>query len=107
MNRSVLFAALALVFALAAPPPLLAQTQDEYTRVMQEYMARRAEWVALRRDALDQIKGAKDENEGQQRRAKLAEDEKPALARMGEAARAVQTAEQARRERADAARPRG
>jgi len=79
-------------------PSLRAQTQDEHTRLMQEYMARRAEWVELRRAALDKVKAAKDDKEKKQHFDKLADDEKPLLAKMGEAGRAYQAAEKAKRE---------
>lgn len=79
-----------------APPAVL----DENTRLMQEYVARREEWVALRRAALAKVKEAKDGKEKKQHFEKLAEDEKPALARMGEAARAYQAEKTKREQRA-------
>lgn len=95
------------LFAAILPCRLPSQTQDESARLMQEYMARRAEWVALRRAALDDAKAAKDDKEKKQRLAKLAEDEKPVLARVAEAARAYQAAEKAKRDQLEAAKPRG
>lgn len=76
-----------------------AQIQDERARLMQEYMARRAEWVELRRAALEKTKGAKDDKEKKQHRDKLADEERPVLERMAEAARAYQAFEKADRAR--------
>lgn len=86
--------------------PAFAQTQDESARLMQEYMVRRAEWIELRKVALDKVKTAKDEKEKKQHRDKLAEDEKPILARVAEAARAYQAAEKAKRDQAAEGKPR-
>ena len=80
---------------------------DENTRLMQEYMARRAEWIELRRAALDKVKASKDDKEKKQHRDKLAEDEKSILARMAEAARAYQAAEKAKRDQLAEGKPRG
>lgn len=70
-------------------------TLDETARLMQDYMVRRSEWIELRRTALDKVKAAKDEAEKKQHREKLAEDEKPVLARVAEAARAYRAAKKA------------
>ncbi|MFZ5493764.1 MAG: hypothetical protein ACOZE5_00320 [Verrucomicrobiota bacterium] len=101
--RLLVLCLLSSVFCL----PTFAQTQDESTRLMQEYMARRAEWVELRRAALDKVKAAKDDKERKQHRDKLAEDEKPVLARMAEAARAYQAVEKAKRDQLAEGKPRG
>lgn len=86
--------------------PAFAQVQDESTRLMQEYMARRAEWVELRRVAFEKIKATNDDKEKKKHRDKLAEDEKPILAKVGEAARAYKAAEKAKRDQM-APKPRG
>lgn len=44
-------------FAQSAGSP---SAEDEHTRLMQEYMAKRAEWVALRAQEYEKIKKAKD-----------------------------------------------
>ena len=83
-----------------AIPPL-----DETARLMQEYMARRAEWLELRRAALDEAGAAKSEREKKQRLDKLSDDEKPLLSRMGNAAQAYRAAVQQKRSQATAAVP--
>lgn len=97
---------LTLTFTLTLPSLAFAQTQDETTRLMQEYMARRAEWVELRKVALDKVKTAKDDKEKQQHRDKLTEDEKPILAKVAEAARVYQAAEKAKRDKLAEGKPR-
>lgn len=89
-----------------APTPLPAG-MDENVRLMQEYMARRAEWLDVRRATLDKVKVAKNDKGKQQQLDKLAEDEKPLLTKMGEAARAYQAAEKAKRDAQAASKPRG
>lgn len=79
---------------------------DEPDRLMQEYMVRRAEWIELRRTALDKVKAATDDRERKQHRDKLAVDEKPVLARVAEAARAYQAAEKAKRDKLAESKPR-
>lgn len=100
--------------------PLLAQTADtktppasplvagldENTRLMQEYMARRAEWLEVRQSALDKVKTAKTDQEKKQNLDKLAADEKPALAKMNDAARAYKAAK-ATSDAALVSKPRG
>lgn len=99
--------ALALTLSAALWPSAFAQTIDENTRLMQDYMARRAEWVAVRQKALDQVKDAKTPAEKKQHLDKLADDEKPLLAKMGEAARAYKAAEKTKRDALAASKPRG
>jgi hypothetical protein len=100
-----------LLFTCLIGNPLAAQqaapsaTLDENTRLMQEYMARRAEWIELRRAALDKVKAAKDEKEKKQHRDKLAEEEKPILAKVNEAARAYRDAEKAKHDQLAAGKP--
>ncbi len=102
----------ALLGMIAVSPPALAQSApaaglDENTRLMQEYMARRAEWLNARRATLDKVKVAKNDKEKKQQLDQLAEDEKPLLAKMGDAARAYQAAEKAKRDSQAASKPRG
>jgi len=80
--------------------------QDERTRLMQEYMARRAEWIELRRATLDKIKASKDDSEKKRHIEKLAEDEKPILARINVAASAYRDVEKARHDQSAASKPR-
>jgi hypothetical protein len=83
-------------------PPL-----DETTRLMQEYMARRAEWLEVRRTGLEQVKAARSEQEKQQRLEKLAGDEKPLLGRLASAAQAYRAALEQKRSQAAVQKPRG
>jgi hypothetical protein len=76
---------------------------DETTRLMQEYMARRAEWLELRQSALEQARTARNEQEKKQRLERLAGDEKPLLSRMASAAQAYRAAAQQKRSQAQAA----
>lgn len=90
----------------AAEVPSAAGT-DETSRLMQEYMARRAEWVAVRKEALDKVKAAGSDAAKKQIKDKLANDEKPLRAKVDEAARAYRAAEKAKRDQNEQAKPRG
>jgi hypothetical protein len=89
----------ALSFALIVELPAQQAAEDERSRLMQEYMARRAEWVEVRKHALDRVKAAQTEAEKKELRAKLEQDEKPLLDKMTEAGRAYAAAEKAHREK--------
>jgi|GEM_PF-3830840 len=84
---------------VADKPAVSAAGIDETTRLEQEYMARRAEWVALRSEALERTKKAPEAGSRKQITDQLAEDEKPLLAKMSVAARAYR--ESAKRKHPD------
>jgi hypothetical protein len=81
--------------------------ENEYSRVMQEYIARRQEWFDIRRAALDKIKRAADDREKKLYRDKLAEDERPYVVRMDAAATALEALQKARRAEIARSRPAG
>lgn len=78
---------------------------DERSRLMQEYMARRAEWVEVRKAGLEKVKRAKDEKEKKQHADKLAEEERPYLEKMHAAGQAFQAFEKDRMARQEAQKP--
>lgn len=93
---------LVFLFSVICLVPLFGQfssgAQDETTRLMQEYMSRRTEWIELRQAALNRIKNVKDPAEKKQQLDKLAQDEKPALDRLSAAAQAYKAAQKAKRD---------
>lgn len=103
LSRSFLCAGLlALVLAFAGPLSAQIPGVSENDRLMEEYMIRRAEWLELRKGALEKVKAARDQSERKHHLARLAEDEKPLLERMAAAARAFKAAEKAKRDRIEA-----
>lgn len=68
--------AIALVTSSIALAAGASPAEDEHTRLMQEYMAKRAEWIALREREGEKIKQAKDEKAKQVILKKLDEDER-------------------------------
>lgn len=79
------------------PTPLnLPAGINESDRLMQEYMARRAEWLELRRVALDDAKKAKNDTEKKNILKKLADDEKALKAATKDLAKQLRDAEKAR-----------
>jgi hypothetical protein len=101
MKSLLLLLALALALPGFAqerkPQPLnLPAGTKESDRLMQEYMARRAEWLELRRVALEDAKKAKNENEKKNILKKLADDEKALKAATKELAKQLHDAEKAR-----------
>lgn len=95
---------LLLLAAVLCAPVAPAQTEDPHTRLVQAYMARRAEWVALRAREQKRAKEAKDDQERKSILQKLAADERPLRAAAAELARQVRDSEKARQPEAP---PRG
>ena len=62
--------------------------KDETDRLMQEYMARRADWMAVRKAATDLAAKAPNETARKAILKQLESDEKPSLAKMDEAGKA-------------------
>jgi hypothetical protein len=77
--------------APAAAPAAQAATAgiDETDRLMQEYMAQRAQWMVLRQDALEKAAKAPNENARKGVLKKLEDDEQPLLAKMAVARKAL------------------
>lgn len=101
----------ALLIAAVSAVPAPAQTAkadnagvEEHSRLVQAYMARRAEWVALREREQKRARDAKDDQERKRILRKLDDDEHALRAASATLARQVHEAEQARR---PDAKPRG
>jgi hypothetical protein len=98
LRCAVACALLLATFALAPaaePPP----NEDEHTRLVQEYMAKRAEWVALREREMPKIKAAKDKAQRRSLERKLDEDVQRLKAQSAEFSARVRAAEKAKRDR--------
>lgn len=91
---AMLLATAALARA-AEPPPI----EDEHTRLVQEYMAKRAEWVALREREMPKIKAAKDKAQRRALERKLDEDVQRLKAQSAELSARMRSAEKAKRDR--------
>lgn len=104
--RFLVIGSCGLVFAtiLLAQSSGAAGTEDESTRLMQEYMAKRAEWVALRAREMERAKHAKETKARSAILKKLDDDERVLRAASAELAARLKAALEAKKNNGGAPR---